>query len=113
MVSMTTAKSAAERYADEFVGTDANMEISALLVHDETFQSLAIANDELGAVGIRFHGACDDNDAPVSKYTAAQTDVSREAVRRAMATRASEVFTDAYALSESTETDARVEEVSR
>lgn len=107
MVSMTTAKSAAERYADEFVGTDANMEVSALLVHDETFQSLAIAHDELGRVGIRFLGACDDNDAPVSKYTAAQTDMSRAPVRRAMASRASEVFTDAYALSEDESGDSR------
>lgn len=112
MVSKTSAKAAAERYADEYVGTDANMINASLLVRDDTFRSLATAREQLGFVGGMFPGVYDvDRDVPVEQYTAAQTDVAREAVERAMASRASEVFADAYTRRENGDSDAGVEQV--
>ena len=59
MVSKTSAKAAAERYADEYVGTDANMINASILVRDDTFRSLAIAREQLGYVGGMLPGVYD------------------------------------------------------
>jgi hypothetical protein len=112
MVSKTSAKAAAERYADEYVGTDANMINASILVRDDTFRSLAIAREQLGYVGGMLPGVYDvDRDVPVERYTAGQTDAARDAVERAMASRASEVFTDAYQRREDATDEPRVEQV--
>ena len=112
MVSKTSAKAAAERYADEYVGTDANMINASILVRDDTFRSLAIAREQLGYVGGSLPGLYDvDCDLPVNGYTVGQTVVGREAVKRAMASRASEVFTNAYQRLEDATDEPRVEQV--
>jgi len=108
MVQQHTAKSAAESFADEYVGTDANMTNANTIANDDDFRSLAVARKQLGHVGGSLPGLT-DTDADIGRYAMSQTETAREAVMRAMDVRAGEVLDEAHATDD--ETPAGIEQV--